>query len=113
MDFQAFSYVNRMRCNRWHPRGLHSWSLSVWYTAASGELGEGGNVIKKMNRVRDGLTGNRGLSQAQLQGMLADELADTVIYIDLLAQAAGISLENAVRDKFNRVSLENGFPETL
>jgi NTP pyrophosphatase (non-canonical NTP hydrolase) len=109
LTFSGFSMVNRMRCE--HPTGfnhqLHSWSLSDWITAAVGELGEAANVAKKLNRVRDGVPGNKE-TPAELRAALADELADAFIYLDLLAQSQGINLEAAVRDKFNRTSRKLG-----
>lgn len=113
LTFRALSETNLRRCLRWHPSGLNSWSLSDWATATAGELGEACNVIKKINRERDGLAGNGELSLERLQAMLADEIADTAIYLDLLAQAAGIDLQAAIVRKFNAVSERNGFPERL
>lgn len=106
------SIVNLKRALRWHPQGLNSWSLSDWYTALAGESGEAGNVIKKLNRVRDGIVGNKE-SPEQLEQMLADELADVYLYLDLLAQAAKIDLPTAIERKFNAVSERHGFPERL
>jgi NTP pyrophosphatase (non-canonical NTP hydrolase) len=48
-----------------------------------------------------------------LRTMLADEIADVVIYADLLAHFYGIDLATAVTAKFNRKSIEQGFPERL
>jgi NTP pyrophosphatase (non-canonical NTP hydrolase) len=45
--------------------------------------------------------------------MLAEEIADTVTYADLLAAHYGIDLAAAVADKFNRVSRRQGFPDRL
>ena len=45
----------------------------------------------------------------QLQDMFADELADAFIYLDLTAQAAGIDLPSAVRQKFDRTSQKIGY----
>lgn len=112
MDLNAFSVKNRTRCE--HREGfnhpLASWSLSDWMTATAGELGEAANVIKKLNRYRDGILGNSE-SEAELRAQLADELADTFIYLDLLAQAAGVNLPEAIRDKFNRTSRKIGYVE--
>lgn len=115
MELSLFSSINRKRSDRWHPLGINSWSLSDWYTAFMGEAGEAGNVIKKMNRMRDNLTGNRPgyKTHEELTAKLAEELADAFIYLDLVAQAADIDLEEAVRLKFNKVSIENDFPERL
>jgi len=111
-DFVHVSQMNLSRCLRWHPEGLQSWSLSDWYTALSGEVGELGNVIKKLNRNRDGLPGNKE-TPAELWAMLPKECADVVLYLDLLAQRVGFDLMIAVRDKFNETSQRLGFPERL
>ena len=106
------SVTNFARALRWHPQGLESWSLSDWYTALAGECGELGNVVKKLNRVRDGLVGNKETTD-QLLGQLRDEAADVFIYLDLFARRAGFDLETAIRNKFNATSEKNGFPERL
>lgn len=63
LTMSGFSTVNRMRCES--PTGfnhtLASWSLSDWLTATMGELGEAANIAKKLNRVRDGIPGNRAV----------------------------------------------------
>lgn len=109
LTFSGFSIINRMRCES--PTGfnhtLGSWSLSDWITATTGELGEAANIAKKLNRVRDGIPDNKE-SPDELQAALKDEVADVFIYLDLLAQSQGFSLEEAVRDKFNRTSRKIG-----
>lgn len=115
MNFKTLRNTNRSRSDRWHPAGLQSWSLSDWAVAFMGEAGELCNVIKKMNRLRDGLVGNKGTDAiaADLHQKLAHEIADAAIYLDLLAQREGIVLEDAIVEKFNIVSERNGFPERL
>lgn len=114
MDLLAFSDINRARCEGSdgfnHP--LDGWSLSDWFTATLGELGEAANIAKKLNRVRDGIPGNSETPE-ELQEKLGDELADTFIYLDLLAQRAGISLQGAVIRKFNATSRKLGGPIKL
>lgn len=109
LTFLRLRTINAQRCERWHR--LDSWTLSDWGVAAAGEMGEACNVIKKLNRVRDNVFGAT-FETATLED-LADELADTIMYIDLLAARAGIDLEDAVRRKFNAVSVANDFPERL
>jgi NTP pyrophosphatase (non-canonical NTP hydrolase) len=104
--------INRARSLQWHKGPLTNWSLSDWAVAFAGEAGELCNVVKKLNRVRDGLVGNRE-SNDTLCVMLRAEIADCYLYLDLFAQAAGVSLAEAVRDKFNAVSERNGFAEKL
>jgi NTP pyrophosphatase (non-canonical NTP hydrolase) len=113
MDFKDFSAFNKRRCES--PKGfnhaLDSWSVSDWLTATCGELGEAANVIKKLNRVRDGIPGNTETPE-QLTAQLGEEIADTFIYLDLLAQRCGLSLEAVVIDKFNKTSAKIGYENT-
>lgn len=112
LTFAELRAVNVSRAGRWHPGGIGDWSLSDWAVAMAGEVGEVCNVVKKLNRERDGLVGNT-VAEDELRSALAAELADTLIYLDLLAARAGIDLAAAVVAKFNKVSEKNGFPERL
>jgi len=110
MDMKEFSRVNRHRCES--PEGfghaIDSWSTSDWFTATMGELGEAANIAKKLNRVRDGITGNDETPE-ELRAKLGSELADTFIYLDLLAQSVGISLAEAVAKTFDKKSEKLGY----
>lgn len=112
MDFTTFAVINRKRCEA--PSGfnhkLSDWSLSDWLVATVGELGEAANVAKKLNRVRDNIPGNKETPE-ELKAMLKDEVADTFIYLDLLAQSEGFSLSDAVLEKFNKTSAKIGYPQ--
>jgi len=114
MDFNDFSVLNRRRCES--PRGfnhsINGWSLSDWLVATMGELGEAANIAKKLNRVRDGILVNTETLE-QLAGMLADELADTFIYLDLIFQSIGVRLEDAVVAKFQKTSKKIGFHDVM
>ena len=114
MEFKDFSTFNRRRCEAPHGfnKKLGDWSLSDWMTAVTGELGEAANIAKKLNRVRDGIPGNSE-SPEQLKAALAEEIADTFIYLDLLAQSQGFSLEDAVLDKFQKTSNKIGYDDKL
>lgn len=105
-----FSQLNRHRCESQEGFGhaLSSWSLSDWTTATLGELGEAANIVKKLNRVRDGIPGNAE-TETELRAALADEIADTAIYLDLLAQAAGFNLETIRDAKFAKTSKKIGY----
>ena len=109
-----FSKRNLQRCES--PTGFNhkisSWSLSDWTTAVAGEFGESANIIKKINRFRDRITGNaREETLEVLLSRLKDELADTLIYLDLLIQAAGFDPEEIVESKFKRTSDKIGYQE--
>lgn len=111
-EVKSFSQRNRIRCES--PNGfnhkLSDWSLSDWMTAVTGEVGEAANIIKKLNRIRDGIPGNKE-TREELEHALGDELADIAIYLDLLAQAAGYNLENLVEIKFQKTSKKIGYQE--
>lgn len=108
--FHEFSELNRRRCEA--PNGfnhkLASWSMSDWFTAILGELGEAANVAKKLNRVRDGIPGNKDTPD-ELRKKLKSELADTFIYLDLLAQAAGFEIGDVVMETFEAKSRQIGY----
>jgi len=114
MTFKDFSKTNRRRCESatgfFHQLG--SWSLSDWMTATMGELGEAANIAKKLNRVRDGIPGNKE-TKAELLAAFREEIADVFIYLDLVAQSQGFDLETVVRDKFNKTSCKLGCPIML
>lgn len=76
------------------------WGLSQWCNAICGELGEAANLIKKIER------GDFTLDEKRED--LGRELADVVIYLDLLAYRAGIDLGEATISKFNEVSARVG-----
>lgn len=114
LTFEQFSKANRARCE--HPEGFQkpigAWSRSDWLTALLGELGEAANVAKKLNRVRDGIPGNT-VGEAELREQFGDELADTFIYLDLLAQSEGFSLAELVIRKFDATSRKIGYPARI
>jgi NTP pyrophosphatase (non-canonical NTP hydrolase) len=112
LTFPMLRAANMSRCARWHPRGLNEWTLSDWACATGGELGEAMNIVKKLNRERDGIAGNT-LTEEELRCELADELADVAIYLDIWAASEGIDLGEAIASKFNRTSEKVGFPERL
>lgn len=96
LNFEELRAANVARCNQvFFP--LESWSLPQWGNSLAGEVGEACNVIKKIDR--DGPTGKR-------YDDLVEELADVLIYADLLAARAGINLGEAVEAKFNKVSVK-------
>jgi NTP pyrophosphatase (non-canonical NTP hydrolase) len=74
----------------------------------AGEMGEACNVIKKLERERLGKRGSRATI-----AQLAEELADVIICVDLVAMDAGIDLVSAVRAKFNASSEKLGLATKL
>jgi NTP pyrophosphatase (non-canonical NTP hydrolase) len=114
MTFEEFSQANRDRCE--HPQGfkhpLAGWSTSDWMTAMVGEVGEAANVVKKLNRYRDGVPGNK-VPESELRDQLRKEIGDVFVYLDLMAQSLGFKLEDAAKEVFNAKSAEIGYPISL
>lgn len=122
--FAGLRTVNVRRCEKWF-HFVDVWSPTDWMTAVAGEVGEAANKIKKLRRIQtEGLESpaNRALVEAagsaekvvpMLHEQIGDELADAVIYIDLLAARLGIDLGEAVIRKFNATSVKVGSPERL
>lgn len=90
--FSTFRSANVERCALWHP--IESWDLDDWYAATLGELGELSNVVKKLNRVRDNMVGNKEVPE-ELAAKVKQEVADVVIYLDLLAARQKITWTEA------------------
>jgi NTP pyrophosphatase (non-canonical NTP hydrolase) len=93
--------ANAQRCP-YFGHTLEEWALPQWGNAVAGETGELCNVIKKIDRgdvtdKRDGI---------DLREKLGEEVADVVIYLDLLCQRAGVNLEVAIVNKFNKINDE-------
>ncbi len=96
LSFRRLARANRQRCEEsYFP--LHSWSETDWATAMAGECGEACNLIKKMRQ-----------GQVIDTKDIGDELADLILYADLLASRLGLDLEACLIDKFNRVSEQKG-----
>jgi NTP pyrophosphatase (non-canonical NTP hydrolase) len=114
ITFAQFSEANRERCESPHGfnHKLGSWDTSDWFLAVLGELGEAANVGKKLNRVRDGIPGNKE-SPDELRAKLRKEIGDAFVYLDLLAQAHGFSIADAAVEVFDLKSTEIGYPKSL
>lgn len=96
LTFERLRTINRVRCeNVFHP--IAEWSETDWMCAAAGEMGEAANKIKKRRRGEE----------VSIDDVI-DELADAVIYADLLATRMGACLEDGIRRKFNEVSARRG-----
>lgn len=98
--------ANRARQAEWDPGD--QLTLAYRGNELAGEVGEACNVIKKLERERLGIAGSRDTIEH-----LAEELADVVICADLIAMAAGIDLDAAVREKFNATSKKVGLRTRL
>lgn len=113
LSFEALRRANVRRCEDvFH--AIEDWSPTDWATAMAGECGEACNEIKKLRRL-DGADAakDRETERFRLRVKIADELADLVTYVDLLAARLHIDLAAAVARKFNEVSARRGSKERL
>ncbi|TNC14869.1 DUF3850 domain-containing protein [Methylobacterium terricola] len=106
LTLRALHAANIARQAEWCPDQVPD--LSFRGNELGGECGEAQNVIKKLERERQGWRGSR----ATLDD-LAQELADVVICADLCAITAGIDLDAAVVAKFNATSEKQGLATML
>lgn len=109
MTVLNFRHLREVNLRRQGPDGwnhaLHGWSFDDWFIAVGGEIGEALNVVKKLNRARDGLAGN-SRTLDELKADLADELADAVLYLDLMLASIDKTFEDMLGDR-NFAELRN------
>lgn len=109
LTFAELQVVNRARCEASYHR-LDEWSATDWACALGGECGEALNLVKKIRRLCDGADKpyNQGVEYVSLVKAVGEELADVVIYADLLASRLGLCLGDCVAEKFNSTSVKVG-----
>jgi NTP pyrophosphatase (non-canonical NTP hydrolase) len=115
LDFDTLRSANSLRNIEWNT-GSEPMSLAFRGVELAGEVGEACNLLKKLERERLGVRGSRAS-----MSHVAEELADVIICVDLIAMQLGINLGRAVAEKFNMTSekyglsvrLEGGFHHTL
>lgn len=104
LDFDTLRHANVERCEQVFHK-LYHWTPTDWACAFAGEAGEACNAVKKLRRHDDGTnTAKDPATKKELVTTIAAEIADTIIYADLLAARLGINLSDAIRQKFNVVS---------
>ena len=94
LSFQELRNINKKRSEIVFPQCRH-WQINEWAVALFGEAGEVCDAVKKYNRGGD-------LDKHVVD--IGKELADVVLYADLLANYLGINLGEAIKQKFNEVS---------
>lgn len=101
MNYSTLREANLARQKEWDKDAQIT--LSYRGNELAGETGEACNIIKKLERERLGINGSRATVE-----QLAEELADIVICVDLVAMDKGIDLDEAVKQKFNKTSEKVG-----
>lgn len=110
MTFRQFSQENRHRSDVCYSDADADWTITDWTNAMCGEAGEAANVAKKLKRLKKS---NLPAHREKLRSWLGEEIADTVIYAFLTADAAGLDLEAEIVRKWDRTSQEIGYEGRL
>lgn len=110
LTFSDLRLANRDRQDYWG--GSENWTLADWSNAVAGEVGEACNVVKKLRRPHLGTVGNDHQPEVYAR-QLESEIGDVLIYLDLLANAAGLDLDRCVLRAFNEKSEELNMPVRL
>lgn len=118
LTFAEVTAANIARCDRWHKGGLTDWSVADWAVAMAGEAGEVCNAVKKLRRVEDDIANisdpdRQPSTKAEAVAKIGEEIADTFLYLNLLAARLGIDLPSEIIAKFNATSVRYGFPERI
>lgn len=91
LSFEKLKEINDRRNQLFFE--CHDWTLTDWGCAIAGEVGETCNKLKKRRR-----------GEIVSLEEIGDEIADVVLYADLLATKLGLDLGECVKRKFNIVS---------
>jgi NTP pyrophosphatase (non-canonical NTP hydrolase) len=110
LTFDDLRAANQARQDYWG--GSENWTLADWSNALAGEVGEACNVVKKIRRPQLGTIGNSSDVPVYYK-QLESEIGDVLIYLDLLANAAGLSLAECVSRAFNEKSEKLNMPVRL
>lgn len=97
LTFDRLREANQIRQQEWP--GNDQADIAFRTLEVAGEFGEVAEAIKKYLRAERGIRG----STATLEDV-AEEMADAVIALDLLADKLGLDLGKAVRRKFDKTS---------
>ena len=101
LTFKELRLANMLRDKQWDPEDR----VTLWFRALElgGETGEALNIVKKIVREAIGIRGSRSTT-----AQLAEELADIVICVDLLAMELNIELNKTIIEKFDKTSRAQG-----
>ena len=100
-----------MRCYEWMGEAPNVKNLAFHGLELGGEVGEAQNVMKKLDRWTQDIPGK--INPGTGVPMLAEELADVIICVDMIAAIYDIDLVESVVDKFNKTSDKHNFTTHL
>ena len=106
LTFGALRQANDTRQMEWP--GNDKADLAFRAIEVAGEFGEVSEAVKKYLRAERGIKGSVAGPED-----VANEMADAIIALDLLAAEMGINLSDAVARKFNMTSVKYGMNTRL
>ncbi len=111
LNLRTLREANVKRCEQSFG-SCRNWSPADWSNAMAGEAGELVEVLLPLIAKTGGVCNltkklQRGTDEIDLEE-IGKEIADVVIYADLLSHRLGIDLSDAVRAKFDEVSQRVG-----
>jgi NTP pyrophosphatase (non-canonical NTP hydrolase) len=110
LDLQALREASVERCKQSF-RSCDDWSPADWSNAMAGEAGELLDVLLPLlSRANSTCNLTKKIQRGDDVPLeeVGKEIADVVIYADLLAHRLGIDLSDAIRRKFDEVSARVG-----
>lgn len=111
LNFDILRIQNAKRTLEWEGQPPSLNGLLFAAVELGGEAGEALNCVKKLHRHLNGMRG--GVSLADSEKPIAEELADVIICADRVAATLGIDLGEAVIAKFNKTTEKNGLQTRL
>jgi NTP pyrophosphatase (non-canonical NTP hydrolase) len=111
LTFEVFQRLNALRSKTAFGKECGHWTLNDWAVALAGEVGELCNLLKKNRRglaTDERFALNGPFHEFALHNLLS-ELADVMIYADLMITELGADTAVVVLEKFNEVSRRVGF----
>lgn len=108
-DLAQLRKANRFRQDYW-PGHERAADIEFRCIEFAGEAGEVSDAVKKLLRHDRGVGGNGGKGRDALITALIEEVGDALISLDMLADAMGIDMRDAIVEKLNKTSRKNGIP---
>ena len=106
-NLEGLKSANKQRCKE-YGHEIKDWTPTDWGCALAGEVGELCNVLKKLHR------GDYNTEEMEkFKENAGDEIADVLIYLDLLSQRLEINLSEEMVRKFNKDSKKRGLKTFL
>lgn len=89
------------------------WTPGDYLIPVQSAIGGIMNIVKKRNRIRDGIVGSRNTSDRQLTIDLRESFARSAVYLDIFCAQCGLFMPRVVLTKFNAVSVKIGYAPAI